>query len=145
MVASRALLGRRSALVDVAAYQALPLDRFLALPHGVVLDALDHRVETVHMVVFDLRDLTEALCDFGEALFLGNLGRLSVSVDSLHALLFGGDLKVVECLADHTGVDADWIGLAVCLVEVSQEYLRMTQLVGRRLIQDVRILEIRLL
>ena len=94
MVACRTYLGGLGALVDVAAHEALPLDGFVALPYGAVLDLLEIVEETHAVMVLNLGDGAEMFCNLGESLFVGNLCGLGVLLDTLGHLLVGGSLQV---------------------------------------------------
>lgn len=142
VLACRAFLGGSLAFIYIAAYKALPFYRLVALPYGVALDTVDHLVEALHMVIFYFCDLAEGLGDILESLFLGSLGSLCVLFNSFCLLLFGGNLEIVDSLADHPGVDWDRVGLAAGLVEQLEKDLGVTQFVVGSLVEYVGILEI---
>ena len=85
VVAGGTFYGRLGAFCDVAAYQALPLDGFVAFPYGAVLDAFCHCEEAVAVVKLDSGDGAEAVGNLSEALFVGYFCRLGVGLNALYA------------------------------------------------------------
>jgi len=89
MGAGGAELGRFLALVDVTAVAAVPLDSFVALEDGAVLDPLQEPAVALLVLLLDLGYLLEQLGDLIEALLLGLFGHPAVHVCPLVVLALG--------------------------------------------------------
>ena len=74
MIASGTDLGRLYADGDVAAVAAFPDLDFALFEHLRCLQIVQQCAVALFVVLFDLRDEAEALCQLREALFLGSLG-----------------------------------------------------------------------
>ncbi len=143
MVASRTFYRWLSAFCDVAAHEALPYHRFVALPHGAVFDALAHLVETFAVMILDCSDGAEAVCYLGESLFVGHLGCVGVKHHTLLFLFGGCYLKVVDSLSDYAGINSNrFRSLTITLGKIFKEYLGMMKLIVGSFIKYIGILEV---
>ena len=141
MVAGGALYGGFGAGVFVAAYEALPHNGAIALPHGSFLHLTEVVEEAAAVVLLDFGYGEEVLGDVVEAFFFGHFCRGTIQLGAFYEFFVGGGLEVLLGGAYYAGVDAEGDGNIAALKEF-KEYLAVAQFVGCGLGEDARYGEV---
>ena len=100
MIAGGTDLGGLCADSDVAAVAAFPDLDFALFEHLRCLQIVQQCAVALFVVLFDLRDEAEALCQLREALFLGSLGKVLIHIRPFVVFACGGSGQIGLRVAD---------------------------------------------